>query len=415
MALINLPPNQLKKGHFINLPLGWKDHPFMFSSFKIKSDEQLTILRSLGLATVQVDEDKSDLPKTAPISQPEPEPEVKAAPVKPAEVYEDPKELASKQAKRGQKQAEKEFAKNLDEFKGALGKFNLSPDEAYFEIAQQVSKTTKQVFSTEEKLPVHMISSNSAGETIFYHGMNVAVLGLLVAKELGFSEEECHTFTLGAMVHDMGELRVPTQIRRKNTPLSKVEQNYLDMHTTYGVDVIKKAGSFPKSIMPLIENHHERLDGSGYPKKLKGDQIDKLTQLLSVVDTFDNLCYPLPFQKPATPRTAIVTLFKNAPARYNKTYLEALVQVMGIYPPGSLVTLSDENYGLVLATNPDNLMNPKVIAYQKGQRPERVPVIDLAQEDLDITGTVTADKLPEKVYEFFDPSSRICFFYELPV
>lgn len=404
----------LQIGHFVILPVGWKDHPFMFSSFKLKNAEQIAVLKNLGIKQLKVDLAKSDPKLQQAVKKVETTaPETQAPPAQTRmPTKEELQEQASKQSKKSLKQADKAYQENLDKFKACLGRFNLAPEESYHNIKLQVNNMAQEVLENESPRTLHLIQATNSSDDMLYHSLNVSALCLMVANELGWSKEECEILTLAAFMHDIGLLKVPPQIRRKTTPFTKAEQNYYNMHPNYSVELIKKAGCYPEVILPLVASHHERLDGSGYPKKLKENEIDEMSQLLILVNAYDELCSPLPFQKPMSPRSAIAVLFKGAGVKFNKTMLEVLVKVLGIFPPGSLVQLSDERYALVMTTNPKAALKPKVLLYEKGKTQSTGLIINLEEEPVTIKQIVSRDDLPEAVARYFQQNVRNCLFFE---
>ncbi|MFO6422258.1 HD-GYP domain-containing protein [Motilimonas sp. KMU-193] len=420
MKLANMAENKVKKspvaindlaiGHFVELPLGWKDHPFMFNSFKIKNQEQLTIIQALGLSQVDVDWQKSDVKPITP-AQSENPPE---QPVKKVvrELTEEEKQRAiSKQLRMDNKRADAAYHHSLLKFREAMGQFGLAPEEALVEIKTLITALCADVYASPTTKVMHVIQAQPSSDDLFYHSLNVTVLCLVAAKALEWSETEAQTLCLSAFLHDIGLLKVPTSIRRKTTPLTTSEDNFYKMHTTYGVELIKKANCFPSEVLPLIAQHHERLDGSGYPKQVKANQLDEMTQLLGLVDAYDNLCFPHPSQKALSPRSAIALMFKQSETKFNRSMLEVLVKLLGVYPPGSLVQLDDNTPALVMSTNPEDAMNPNVLIYEVGKNQSTGLVIPLAKHERNISRVLSFEDLDELATRYFNNHIRYCLYF----
>ncbi|MCE2570217.1 HD-GYP domain-containing protein [Motilimonas eburnea] len=402
--------NDLAIGHFVELPLGWKDHPFMFNSFKIKTQEQLSIIQALGLSQVDVDWQKSDL-KPTPVKQAEatPEPQVKKAPRPLTE--EEQQRAISKQLRMDNKRADAAYHHSLLKFREALGKFGLTPEEAQAEIKELIRALCADVYTTPDTKVMHVIQAQPSSDDLFYHSLNVTVLCLVAAKTLSWSETDAQTLCLSAFLHDIGLIKVPTSIRRKTTPLTTSEENFYKMHTTYGVELVKKANCFPQEVIPLIAQHHERLDGTGYPKQYQADQLDEMTQLLSLVDAYDSLCFPHPSQKALSPRSAIALMFKQSETKFNRSMLEVLVKLLGVYPPGSLVELDDKTPALVMSTNPKDAMNPNVLIYEVGKNEASGLVLPLASHQRNISKVISFDDLDELAARYFNSHIRYCLYF----
>ena len=207
-------------------------------------------------------------------------------------------------------------------------------------------------------------------------------------------------------------MKIPPQILRKKTPLTAVEQNFLNLHPKYGLDMVNLVDSFPESAKAIISQHHELLDGSGYPKGLAGDDIDSFAQLVSVVNKYDTLCHPPDLSKARVPSNALSWLYKNNVNKYNNSDLKLLVKILGIYPPGSVVRLSNDQIGMVLSVNSERLLYPNILIYDAEVPRAEAPIIDLEERELSITGVIKPDKLPPPVFEYLNPRSRISYYFE---
>ncbi|MEE1672336.1 HD domain-containing protein [Agarivorans aestuarii] len=406
MSKTEIPTQLLQVGHYISLPLGWTAHPFMRNNFLIKNNEQLTVIKSLGLELIEVVPSKSKV-ATPQLNQDD------SVDEKQSEVAEvDPDQAWLEELRNGQKRANKAYLQNAENFRLALTKFTSKPEEAYYSIFEQVNITLQLMFKSSSAHSVYVSLEPSSDEDIFFHSVNVAVLAILVAKNLGFTEKECQHLCIAAMIHDIGELKVPQQIRRKPTEWSQAEQNFYQTHPKFGAELIKKAGSFPEEVLPIVINHHERLDGSGYPQGLKAKDLNKATQLLAIADAFEHLCSPLPNQKRMTPQEAFASLYKSADTKFNKLYLEQLMNTLGIYPPGSIVSLSNNGFAMVMSSNPKEKLKPRVLLLEKGKNFTNANLVDLSKEDLKINKTVKWEDVPAALVKNFDPKLRCCYFFD---
>ncbi|MGL4750920.1 MAG: HD-GYP domain-containing protein, partial [Aeromonadaceae bacterium] len=213
-------------------------------------------------------------------------------------------------------------------------------------------------------------------------------------------------------MHDIGMLRVPTPILRKTEPLTKPEINLLKQHPRYGLELLELTKDCPAEAKGVVLRHQERLDGSGYPDGLKGDQIDKLTQLVSVVDEYDELCHPQDQSKARVPHAVLSYMFKNRTKQLNKDYIGLLVKQLGIYPPGSVVQLSNGQVGLVMSVNSKRLLYPSVLIYDPAIPRQEAAVIDLEDVGLTIGKVLAPTRLPAPVFEYLNPRTRISFYFD---
>ncbi|HHQ4449543.1 TPA: HD-GYP domain-containing protein [Aeromonas veronii] len=409
MALIQASIEQLRVGHYIHLPTGWTNHPFMFNTFKIKDQQQLDILRHLDLTLLMVDPDKSDLP-IEPLLRgdiPDAGPDLDELEEL---IASGPPPFDEKAFRRSMRAADKAFGQSMSELRDALGALNLKPDEGLANTAQIVRNAAFTLSQHEGPLGLHLIRSPHT-DILLQHSLNVAFIAMLMARELGMNPIELEETGLAGLIHDIGELKIPSQITQKRGDLSKAEQNFLNMHPQYGFDMLTQLNAFEPKIRQVAHLHHERLDGSGYPLGIKGGEIPPLARLIGLVDFYDELLHPRNSGNPAAPSQAISQLYKLSQKKFDQNLVKLLIKVLGVYPPGSLVKLSDESIALVLSTEPTMPLKPKILPYIKAQRPEAVAMIDLREDERIITGVLKQEELDEGQRQFFNLTRRFCYYF----
>ena len=409
MALIQASIEQLRVGHYIHLPTGWTNHPFMFNTFKIKDQQQLDILRHLDLTLLMVDPDKSDLP-IEPLLRgdiPDAGPDLDELEEL---IASGPPPFDEKAFRRSMRAADKAFGQSMSELRDALGALNLKPDEGLANTAQIVRNAAFTLSQHEGPLGLHLIRSPHT-DILLQHSLNVAFIAMLMARELGMNPIEIEETGLAGLIHDIGELKIPSQITQKRGDLSKAEQNFLNMHPQYGLEMLSQLNAFEPKIRQVAHLHHERLDGSGYPLGIKGGEIPPLARLIGLVDFYDELLHPPNSGNPAAPSQAISQLYKLSQKKFDQNLVKLLIKVLGVYPPGSLVKLSDESIALVLSTEPTMPLKPKILPYIKAQRPEAVAMIDLREDERIITGVLKQEELDEGQRQFFNLTRRFCYYF----
>lgn len=409
MALIQASIEQLRVGHYIHLPTGWTNHPFMFNTFKIKDQQQLDILRHLDLTLLMVDPDKSDLP-IEPLLRgdiPDAGPDLDELEEL---IASGPPPFDEKAFRRSMRAADKAFGQSMSELRDALGALNLKPDEGLANTAQIVRNAAFTLSQHEGPLGLHLIRSPHT-DILLQHSLNVAFIAMLMARELGMNPIEIEETGLAGLIHDIGELKIPSQITQKRGDLNKAEQNFLNMHPQYGLEMLTQLNAFEPKIRQVAHLHHERLDGSGYPLGIKGGEIPPLARLIGLVDFYDELLHPRNSSNPAAPSQAISQLYKLSQKKFDQNLVKLLVKVLGVYPPGSLVKLSDESIALVLSTEPTMPLKPKILPYIKAQRPEAVAMIDLREDERTITAFIKQEELDEGQRQFFNLTRRFCYYF----
>ncbi|MGL5813338.1 MAG: HD-GYP domain-containing protein [Aeromonas sp.] len=408
MALIQASIEQLRVGHYIHLPTGWTSHPFMFNAFKIRDQQQLDVLRHLELSLLMVDPDKSDLP-LEPLLRAE---HAQTIPVEPKQEMPLPGAPAfdEKAFRKSLRAADKAFGQSMSELRDALGALNLKPDEGLANTLQIVRNAAARLVEHQGPLGLHLIRSQHT-DILLQHSLNVAFIAMLMARELEMSPIEIEEAGLAGLIHDIGELRIPGQITQKRGDLSRAEQNFLNMHPQYGLEMLNQLQAFEPRIREVAHLHHERLDGSGFPLGIKGGEIPPLPRLIGLVDYYDELLHPRSSANPAAPSQAIAQLYKLSQKKFDQDLVRLLIKVLGVYPPGSLVRLDDDSVALVLSTEPTMPLKPKVLPYVRAQRPEGVAMLDLREDERSIVATLRQEDLDEGQRPFFNLTRRFCYYF----
>ncbi|HGS5166928.1 TPA: HD-GYP domain-containing protein [Vibrio harveyi] len=413
MAAIKLTVDRIQPGLHIRLPLKWNDHPFLLNSFKIKDQEQVEMIRHLGVKFVYFNPEQSD---ASPLPANQPQVEVTQDNTLDLEAQ----ELWKEKQKRIEKlsayrrrviQCEKEFERSLARMRSVMTKIRNRPVDAVGE-AQQLIDDIVDKLMCDDNVTLHLMNGKNEFEDIYFHSLNVAVIAMMIGRAKGYSAEQLKALSFAALFHDMGKIKIPTAILRKQVPLTEPESNYLKLHTKYGLDMANQIEDFPDSAKTVIAQHHELRDGSGYPEGLKGDEIDELAQVIIVANAFDNLCHTSIAAEQKIPYTALSHLYKNCKHLYKEENLNILIKFMGVFPPGTVVQLSNNMVGLVISVNASHLLFPNVLVYDPAVPRTQAPIIDLASKDIKIVNAIHPSKLPEKIKEYLNPRSRISYFFD---
>ncbi|MDC5803956.1 HD-GYP domain-containing protein [Vibrio europaeus] len=417
MASIKITVDRLQPGLHIRLPVKWNEHPFLFNSFKIKDEDQIRMIRHLGIKHVFINTSQSD---TQPLPVAEEQASEGVEQVLHEEIDLEAQKLWKEKQDRIEKlsayrrrviNCEKEFERSLSRMRAVMNKIRNRPEQAVDEASQLVNDIVDKLLS-DDNVTLHLMNGKSEFEDIYFHSLNVSVVAMMIAKAQQLSADKIKEVAFASLFHDMGKVKVPTAILRKPTPLTEPEKNYLKLHTKYGLEIAANMDSFPESARTVIAQHHELNDGSGYPEGLKEEQIDELTQIVSVANAYDNLCHSNIPSEQKIPYVALSHLYKNCKHHYNNENLSLLIKFMGIYPPGTVVQLSNDMVGLVISVNAQNILHPNVLIYDPSVPRTQAPIIDLAEKEIKIVNAILPTKLPDKVREYLNPRSRISYFFD---
>ncbi len=402
-------PEQLCIGLYVQLDLGWWEHDFTFSNFKIKDEAQIQALRDLGLQRLRYDPARSDC---APLELPaEPTP----APVEPARP--DPAEAArqARVAKLGAlrkrlAEVDRTFVQASQRVKSLNQALRNQPEDA-IKLAGEVVRELVEALHGEDGAALHSINGKAADDA-YFHPLNVTVLSMMLGRQLGYDSEACHSLGLGALLHDMGKLEVPSKVLLKTEPLTRAEQQFLQLHVDYGVRRGREL-MLDDEVLRIIQEHHEYCDGSGYPKSLREAAIGRLSRVVSIANAFDNLCNPLDPRAGLSPHEALALMFKQQRERFDEVALKAFIRCMGVYPPGSLVQLEDERYALVLGMHPSLPLKPTLILYEpKIPKPEAL-IVNLEHEpQLAIARSLRPAQLPPEALEYLNPRQQLSYYVD---
>ena len=403
--------DRLREGVYIELDLGWADHPFPFSAFTIRSAEQIATLRSLGLREVRYSPRRSlvqPLPEAPPAFAPPTAPAAPAAPV--WQGIREQRRLQLESQQRSLQRAERTYDDSARQLKQLMGIARADPGQA----AATAGVLADQLLSElrgDREVAIRLLSER-AGDESAQHAINVAVLSLLLGRAVGMGPAALRELVLGALLHDIGKQALPSRLRYFSDQLSPSERRLAQQHTEFGVEIGQQMGLGPTALA-VIGEHHEHSDGSGYPERRRGVQLATASRVVALVNHYDNLCNPPNLLQAMTPHEALAQIFSRQQARFDGPTLALFVRMMGIYPPGSLLQLSDGRYALSVAVNPSNPRRPQVLIHDSKVPPEQGVVVELENEPgLEIERSLKPSALPRSVFEYLSPRRRTSYFVE---
>lgn len=219
-------------------------------------------------------------------------------------------------------------------------------------------------------------------EYTFAHSVNVSVLVASLARELGYDDQRILEAAIGGLLHDIGKMRVPEAVLNKPGKYTDLEFKIMQKHPEHGLDIVETKPGIPEVAKLIIGQHHERFDGSGYPRKLKETEISEVGLIAAVADVYDALTSNRVYRAAWTPQKALAMIFQGSKTDYAQHIVEKFTRHLGIFPVGSFVKLKNGEMGVVTRVGKGNLLSPRVAVLfnQTGGRLE-VPVeYDLAQK-----------------------------------
>jgi len=195
----------------------------------------------------------------------------------------------------------------------------------------------------------------------FRHCVNSTILAISMGRALGLRRQVIHELTMGMLLADLGKLRVPKELLRARRRLDKRETDIIKLHVKFGVEIAGQLGSLTPGTLEVIGGHHERFDGSGYPRGLEGGDIPLLARIAGLADSFDAITSERSYSAAIVMHEAVQELYAATIEVFQRELVETLIAVLGTHPIGSLVELADGRVALVVAQNRERRLLPWVL------------------------------------------------------
>jgi HD-GYP domain-containing protein (c-di-GMP phosphodiesterase class II) len=409
-----IEPGQLRVGMFIELELGWMSHPFPRSSFKIASNDQIEVIHGLGLKLIRYIPSRSDTAMSGPSStDPKLPPEPVSLPLsdsvnRPAMLR---SELIASQQRRLQV-CERRFGEANRLYLEVIERVSAQPQSALAQSHALINGLVDEM-SNYGETAIRLLSSGQ-GDRSTTHPVNVTVIALLLGRALNLPQEDLCDLGMAALLHDMGKVKTGVRLRwleeDPGTPEHQVYQAHVKQSVAQGTSM-----ALPDKALRAMAEHHEMCDGTGFPAQLRGDQISLLGKVLALVNRYDNLCNPDQPVSNLTPHDALALIYTQFKSCFDERVLNTFVRMMGIYPPGSMIQLTDERYAMVVSVNASRPLKPSVLVYEPAVPRHAALVLDLEQSEatgLSIRRSLKQGQMGREVMDYLLPRQRYCYFFE---
>ena len=250
------------------------------------------------------------------------------------------------------------------------------------------------VISNNKELLMILSDAYIYDEYLYHHSFQVTMYSIAIAKELGYSYEDQRLIGIGALLHDVGKLVIPQDIINKPGKLTEEEFEEIKLHTKYGFDILRNLHSVSLFVAHCAYQHHERLDGSGYPRGIKGKEIHPYAKIIGVADVFDAITSNRVYRAKKHPSEALAIIEASSGVGFDKMVVEAFKRVVTKYPNGTVLQLSDMRRGVVARQNPNNPTRPFVRIFEENNQllaatyeisMEKHPNIHIVKVELDFT------------------------------
>jgi putative nucleotidyltransferase with HDIG domain len=370
---------QLKPGMFIeDMNCGWLRHPFLTNKITISDEEMIERIVKHGIREVYIDTEKGLTVTDAPTME-EVNRDIQAEMDRVAEAKPDPAPQVPikdelKKAREIKKEAKKTIHNIMDDVR--FGK-----QIETVKVESVVSNMVESIFRNQDAL-LSMGRLKKIDQYTYMHSMTVGVLMIAFGKHLGFDKDTLQKIGIGAMLHDIGKMNVPQELLTSDRKLLDHEYEIMKQHVVHSRTLLENTEGISETSIKIASQHHERIDGSGYPDGLKGEEISQLGKAASIADVYDAMTSKRKYQRRYEPTEVLRKLFEWSEHFYDKQMVQQFIRCVGIYPVGTLVRLESGMLAVVLKHGEEKLLQPtvKIVYNALKNRYAKPSVIDLSKD-----------------------------------
>ncbi|MDD0840950.1 HD-GYP domain-containing protein [Curvibacter sp. HBC61] len=376
---------QLQLGMYLHKFGGsWLKHPFWRTAFLLEDVKDLNAIVASGIDEIWIDVSKGcDVAAPGPAQAP-----AAAAPVPEAPAVLVAKRVPPAPTSMGQElvQAKKILLQSRDAVTSLFNDVRLGKAIDVNGAAPLVEEVTSSVIRNPGAL-VSIVRLKSRDDYTYLHSVAVCALMVALARQLGLDEAQTRDAAMGGLMHDLGKALMPLEVLNKPGSLTEAEYAIMKSHPEEGWRLLREGGGASEATLDIALHHHEKIDGSGYPHKLKGDGIQLLSRMGAICDVYDAITSNRPYKAGWDPGTSIRRMNSWA-GHFDPHIMKAFIRSIGIYPVGALVRLESGRLGVVTEQHAASLLTPKVTVFFSTKSNE--PIV---RQVLDLAAPNTTDKI----------------------
>jgi HD-GYP domain-containing protein (c-di-GMP phosphodiesterase class II) len=366
-----VPVEQLQFGMYVaELDRPWTETPFMFQGFHLRTDQQVEALKK-HCKHVFVDPEKTEAPDKARAA---------AIPAASFKIRGSTKYPEAKPVEVEFKQASTVYSQSVTQV-GELLRPVSKPGGVLDgkEVKESVTRLADSVVRNPDALLLVTRLREKSAEA-HARALQVSIYLMVFGRYLELAREDLELLGMVGLLQDVGKTRLPASLLEKATPLTAEEQELAKKHVEFSAEIVRSTPGLNPRLPELVLLHHERQDGTGYPRGLKGDQIGLYGSMAAIADTFDALTAVRPYAQPLSPSSALSFLYKERGTGFHAELVEQFIQCVGVFPVGSVVELNSGEVGIVITQNLVRRLKPRVMVVldAKGapMRPHKILDLD---------------------------------------
>jgi HD-GYP domain-containing protein (c-di-GMP phosphodiesterase class II) len=371
VRLVRVPAMSLEPGMFIaELDRPWLETPFSVQGFVVRDSDEIMYVSNY------VDHVYVDAEYTGPRQS------LKLAVAPTSTTPRD--RLALREEFKRTKVSFDTAANTLDKIFNSLRKGHEQDISA---VQEAIKPLIEGVFRNQEAVAA-LLRLKESGEYRYHHSISMAAWAAIVGRHIGLHRDELEKLAVGCAMCDIGMTQLPHELLDQAENLTEAQLRIVRAHPKMGADLVAKSKNIDIDVLGIIENHHERMDGSGYPRGIEGAAIPLLARIAGLVDTYDAMITARPYATARTSHEATQELLDSKGYQFQEALVEQFVQAIGLFPTGTMVELNTGEVAIVVAQNTTRRLKPEVVIVldTEKQRLESNKLVDLANQNVAAEG-----------------------------
>jgi putative nucleotidyltransferase with HDIG domain len=355
--MIEIATNELQIGMYVaHLDRPWLETTFLFQGFRIENHNQIEQLQKT-CKTVKIDTELSLPTLRAELAKRKPCPATLASHAEPAHKA----QTAKARFYEDMKQAKAVYEGVSVSVNKVLNNFRLNNYIAIPEVKSCVQSVIKTMAHNPNAM-VLLTNLREKQQDTATHCLNICVYSALFGHYLSFDQQQIESLSMAALLHDVGKLKLPqTVLAKPYDSLSPEEHEQLQKHAEYGAELLRKFTEVPDEIAEVAHSHHEKMDGTGFPRGLKGPEIGTMSKIIGIINEYETLTNNPNLKLQLSCSDALKSIYALRDTHFDGHFTEQFIKCLGIYPVGSIIKLSNGATGIVIGMKQDNHLLPTVM------------------------------------------------------